>query len=79
MAKETSRSSVVLGNKIQAAIAKTIQDHLQEASQITSALIVVVDENDKVKEMSIISDEELSTLALMYEDKIKKQVPGELF
>ena len=63
---------MVLGNKIQAAIAKTIQDHLQETSQITSALIVVVDENDKVKEMAIISDEELSTLALMYADKIKK-------
>ena len=71
MAKQTSRSSIVLGNKIQAAIAKTLQEHVQGASPVTSALVVVVDENDKVKEMSIISDDELSTIALMYEDKIR--------
>jgi hypothetical protein len=32
----------------------------------------MVDEQNEVKEMSIVTDDELTTFALMYEDKIKQ-------
>ncbi|MDX9864824.1 MAG: hypothetical protein RBT34_08470 [Anaerolineaceae bacterium] len=73
MSAPSSRSSVALGNKIQSAIAKAVQDHNQGMgqSQITSALVVMVDEQNEVKEMSVVTNDELTTFALMYEDKIK--------
>ena len=74
MSVPSSRSSIALGNKIQNAIAKAVQDHNQGhgKGQITSALVVVVDEQNEVKELSIVTDDELATFALMYEDKIKQ-------
>ncbi|MCD4673076.1 MAG: hypothetical protein K8R77_10470 [Anaerolineaceae bacterium] len=70
MSRPKTASSVVLGNRIQSAIAQAVQEH--NRGQVTSALIVVVDkETEEVQEMTIVSEEKLTDIVLMYEDKIK--------
>lgn len=71
MSRPKTASSVVLGNRIQSAIAQAVQEH-NRGQVITSALIVVVDkETEEVQEMTIVSEEKLTDIVLMYEDKIR--------
>ena len=72
MGEPKSRSSVALGNKIQESIAAVMQEHNEMQGKISSALIVLVNQDEEVEEISVVSEEDLTTFALMYEHKLKK-------
>ena len=68
MTKPKTASSVMLGNRIQTAIAQAVQ----RQGQITSALVVMVDKNtEEIHSLHIVSEEELTDIVLMYPDKIR--------
>jgi hypothetical protein len=68
MTKPKSASSVMLGNRIQTAIAQAVQ----QQGQITSALVVMFDKNiDDIHSVHIVSEDDLTDIILMYPDKTK--------
>ena len=68
MAKPKSASSGMLGNRIQSAVAKAVRVH----GNIRSALVVMVDkETEEIHHIQIVTEDDLTDIVLMYEDKTR--------
>jgi hypothetical protein len=71
MGEPSSRPSVVLGNKIQGAIAQAVLEH--EIGPVASAVVVIVDvATYEVQEITVVPESQVTDICLLYEDKIKK-------
>ena len=68
MTKPKSASSVLLGNRIQSAVAKAVKVH----GNIKSALVVMIDkQTEEIHHIQIVTEDDLTDIVLMYEDKTR--------
>lgn len=68
MTKPKPASSVMLGNRIQSAVAEAVKVH----GNITSALVVMVDkETEEIQHIQIVTEDDMTDIVLMYEDKTR--------